>query len=60
MNITRVGTQPSAKGPEDWFTGAVRVDPLFQPNESSVRPLRVSPLSLVQERRGILTLWDKH
>ncbi len=31
MNITRVGTQPSAKGPADWFTGTVRIDPLFQP-----------------------------
>lgn len=29
MKITRAGTVPSAKGPEDWFTGAVRIDPLF-------------------------------
>src|SRR5512146_617654 len=34
MEIKRVGSQPSAKGPEDWFTGAVRIDPLFQPNEA--------------------------
>ena len=32
MNITRVGTQPSAKGPAEWFTGTVRIDPLFQPH----------------------------
>jgi hypothetical protein len=30
MEITRNGSQPSGKGPADWFTGAVRVDPLFQ------------------------------
>jgi quercetin dioxygenase-like cupin family protein len=29
MRITRSGTQPSAKGPSDWFTGVVRIDPLF-------------------------------
>jgi quercetin dioxygenase-like cupin family protein len=29
MKITRSGTQPSAKGPADWFTGTVRIDPLF-------------------------------
>ena len=30
MEIKRVGTQPSIKGPSEWFTGAVRIDPLFQ------------------------------
>ncbi|MGC1451604.1 MAG: hypothetical protein WA830_16355 [Candidatus Sulfotelmatobacter sp.] len=30
MEIKRVGTQPSAKGPSDWFTSTVRIDPLFQ------------------------------
>jgi quercetin dioxygenase-like cupin family protein len=30
MEITRAGSQPSAKGPGDWFTGTVRIDPLFQ------------------------------
>jgi quercetin dioxygenase-like cupin family protein len=34
MEITRIGSQPSNKGPEDWFTGAVRIDPLFQPNDA--------------------------
>ncbi|QND19982.1 cupin domain-containing protein [Rhizobium leguminosarum bv. viciae] len=29
MEIKRSGSQPSAKGPADWFTGSVRVDPLF-------------------------------
>src|SRR5690349_7730115 len=30
MDIKRVGSRPSAKGPAEWFTGAVRIDPLFQ------------------------------
>ena len=34
MDIKRCGTQPSAQGPEDYFTGRVRVDPLFLPHES--------------------------
>ena len=29
MEITRAGSQPSGKGPADWFTGTVRIDPLF-------------------------------
>ena len=33
MNITKNGSQPSAKGPTDWFTGAVRIDSPFQRNE---------------------------
>jgi quercetin dioxygenase-like cupin family protein len=32
MEIKRIGSQPSGKGPDEWFTGTVRVDPLFQPN----------------------------
>src|SRR5436309_1619382 len=32
MEIKRVGTQASMKGPADWFTGTVRIDPLFQAN----------------------------
>ena len=33
MQITRVGSQPSSKGPGDWFTGTVRIDPLFSAND---------------------------
>ena len=29
MDIKRAGSQPSGKGPADWFTGTVRIDPLF-------------------------------
>ena len=36
MQITRVGTHPSIKGPADWFTGAVRIDPLFQAPEQAL------------------------
>ena len=32
MEIKRIGSQPSTKGPADWFTGTVRIYPLFQPN----------------------------
>jgi len=37
MEIKRVGTQPSAKGPSEWFTGAVRIDPLFQAPDPAQR-----------------------
>jgi hypothetical protein len=30
MEIKRIGSQPSTKGSTDWFTGTVRIDPLFQ------------------------------
>ena len=30
MEITKSGSQPSGKGPADWFTGTVRIDPLFR------------------------------
>src|SRR4029453_14242603 len=33
MEIKRSGSQPSSKGPADWFTGIVRIDPLFQARE---------------------------
>ena len=29
MEIKRSGSEPSAKGPAEWFTGTVRIDPLF-------------------------------
>ena len=31
MKITRSGSSPSATGPSDWFTGRVRIDPLYAP-----------------------------
>ena len=38
MELKRNGTQPSAKGPAEYFTGTVRVDPLFM----SIAPARTS------------------
>ncbi|WP_248885728.1 cupin domain-containing protein [Acidithiobacillus acidisediminis] len=35
MNIYRVGSRPSVTGPEQYFTGVVRIDPLFDPQEPS-------------------------
>jgi quercetin dioxygenase-like cupin family protein len=35
MDIKHNGTQPSAAGPSEYFTGTVRFDALFQPNESA-------------------------
>ncbi|MDE3184089.1 MAG: cupin domain-containing protein [Bacteroidota bacterium] len=55
MNITRIGTQPSAKGTEDWFTGAVRVDPLFQPNDA-----RRAAAASVTFEPGARTAWHTH
>jgi hypothetical protein len=33
MEIKRSGSQPSSKGPSDWFTGTVRIGPLFEARE---------------------------
>src|SRR5438270_6181610 len=55
MDIKRVGSQPSTKGPSDWFTGVVRVDPLFQPPE----PSRVSGAHVTFEP-GARTAWHTH
>ncbi|KNY24379.1 cupin domain-containing protein [Methylobacterium sp. ARG-1] len=55
MEITRAGTQPSRKGPEDWFTGTVRIDPLFSPPE----PARTSG-ALVTFEPGARTAWHTH
>ena len=55
MEIIRVGSQPSGKGPEDWFTGAVRIDPLFTANES-----RRGAASSVTFEPGARTAWHTH
>jgi hypothetical protein len=34
LSIARAGTQPSQKGPAEYFTGSVRIDPLFQAKDS--------------------------
>lgn len=55
MKITRAGSQPSTKGPSDWFTGTVRVDPLFEAPE----PARVRGAS-VTFAPGARTAWHTH
>jgi quercetin dioxygenase-like cupin family protein len=55
MKITRAGSQPSGKGPAEWFTGAVRIDPLFQAPE----PARVGGASVTFEP-GARTAWHTH
>src|SRR5882724_7606034 len=55
MQIKRVGTQASTKGPADWFTGTVRIDPLFQANA----PARAAAASVTFEP-GARTAWHTH
>ena len=55
MDIKRVGTQPSSKGPADWFTGTVRIDPLFQAHA----PARAVGASVTFEP-GARTAWHTH
>src|SRR5205809_1352767 len=55
MEIKRVGTQASTKGPSDWFTGTVRIDPLFQANA----PARAAGASVTFEP-GARTAWHTH
>ena len=55
MDIKRCGTQPSARGPAEYFTGNVRVDPLHDaPN-----PARVSA-AVVTFEPGARTAWHTH
>ena len=55
MEIKRSGSQPSGKGPADWFTGTVRIDPLFDRSD----PARVSGASVTFEP-GARTAWHTH
>jgi quercetin dioxygenase-like cupin family protein len=55
MEIKRVGTQASNKGPADWFTGTVRIDPLIAAPE----PARVQGASVTFEP-GARTAWHTH
>ena len=55
MEIKKAGSRASKKGPSEWFTGAVRVDPLFQAPE----PARVTGGSVTFEP-GARTNWHTH
>jgi quercetin dioxygenase-like cupin family protein len=62
MEIKRSGSQPSSKGPADWFTGAVRIDPLFEAPELSTASLRPADLrgASVTFEPGARTAWHTH
>ncbi len=55
MEIKRAGSQASTKGPTDWFTGTVRIDPLFPAAE----PTRAAGNAVTFEP-GARTAWHTH
>jgi quercetin dioxygenase-like cupin family protein len=55
MEIARTGSQPSTKGPADWFTGTVRIDSPFDRAE----PARVNGATVTFEP-GARTAWHTH
>jgi quercetin dioxygenase-like cupin family protein len=55
MEIKRCGSRPSAKGPGEYFTGTVRIDPLFE----AADPARARGASVTFEP-GARTAWHTH
>src|ERR1700734_695546 len=55
MDIKRAGSQPSGKGPAEWFTGMVRIDPLFP----AAAPARAAG-NAVSFEPGARTAWHTH
>lgn len=55
MEIKRSGSQPSAKGPAEWFSGTVRIDPLF----AATAPARAAGNAVTFEP-GARTAWHTH
>ena len=55
MDIHRAGSRPSGKGPADWFTGTVRIDPLFPVDA----PARAAGNAVTFEP-GARTAWHTH
>src|SRR2546427_770263 len=55
MQIKRIGPQPSGKGPAEYFTGTVRFDPLFEPQD----PAHAVGASVTSEL-GARTAWHTH
>jgi quercetin dioxygenase-like cupin family protein len=55
MELKKAGSQPSGKGPAEWFTGTVRIDPLFD----APAPARVAGASVTFEP-GARTAWHSH
>ena len=55
MEVRRSGSQTASKGPTDWFTGNVRIDPLFE----APHPARVRGASVTFDP-GARTAWHTH
>ncbi|MGB3337917.1 MAG: cupin domain-containing protein [Devosia sp.] len=55
MDVIRAGSRPTGKGPTDWFTGTVRIDPLFNPHASG----RAQGASVTFDP-GARTAWHTH
>lgn len=55
MEIKKAGSEASNPGPEDWFTGSVRIDPLF----AAPAPARVAGAHVTFEP-GARTAWHTH
>jgi quercetin dioxygenase-like cupin family protein len=55
MNLRRCGSQPSGKGPAEYFTGTVRIDPLFEAPD----PARARGASVTFEP-GARSAWHTH
>ena len=55
MKIMRSGSQPSGRGPNEWFSGTVRIDPLFQPSGTA----RAAGNAVTFEP-GARTAWHTH
>ena len=55
MEIIKNGIQESVKGPEEWFTGSVRIDPLFSKKETTK-----AAGVLVTFETGARTVWHTH
>jgi len=74
MKIQRAGSQPSGKGPADWFTGTVRIDPLYALDAPSAMAgntvtfepgartaWHTHPLGqtlIITAGRGLVQIWD--
>ena len=55
MDVKHPGSQPSTKGPQEYFSGMVRIDPLF----AATQPSRVGA-ALVTFEPGARTAWHTH
>jgi len=55
MEIKRIDSQPTSKGPAEWFTGSVRIQPMFE----SPEPARARGASVTFEP-GARTAWHTH